>query len=95
MGLVWGSRVIVPLARLSGVLSFISCSGLGCDVGGRSEACKQEVTLTHGFIEVTCPQRHADTLLLISGQMQREMTPPSAVVVPKVVEGIGCVDTDG
>jgi len=66
----------------------------GDDFGGRN-AGKQQVAFAHGFGGVVCPQGHSDTLLLVAVVVQREMTPPGAIVVPKVVEGIGCVDTDG
>jgi len=65
-------------------------SGCGC---GGGQGGKQEVPNLAGFIEVVGPGIAPNPLFREVRSMDREVTPPGAVVAPEVVVGVALWDT--
>ena len=63
---------------------------LGSAAGGGIEAEKREERIPQGSCmgEVRGIEREAETLLLEFGQVDGEMAPPCAVIIPEVVVGV-------
>jgi hypothetical protein len=56
---------------------------------------KQDIPLLPGLLDRGGFEGAAHAAFAALSRMQREMAPPGAVVVPKVVVGVGCVGAQG
>ena len=63
--------------------------------GGGTQSGKQDIPLLPGLLDRGGFEGAAHAALAALSRMQREMAPPGAVVVPKVVIGVGCVRAQG
>ena len=63
--------------------------------GGKAEQEEERIADLAGFIQVACAKREAEALLAIFREVQGEMAPPCAMVVPEMVVGIARCAAEG